>query len=323
MVLDGSALELLLDTLIWVVPAFALAWVLLRHVPLALLAAFGPLPAVIFAATVLRSGTLFDYPFGFCVGLLTSAALLRRFLGAGRDWRDLACAAAGAGATLASQHWQAAVSWMLCGASAAALVAAGFRWLKLGEAFVARANRLAESRARLLETASHIAVPRWAMALSGIALVLAALGWFEVAPPLPPYYPGIVVIAAAAFLLARDWRSGVAAALCAALLWLLGLDDALAFFALPALLLAAGTRGRPEQGGPAWRLALEEEGAGLLLAGLSLAALPLQLPGGSGIENPFAAAEAFGAALLFFPALTVALWSLFPRRRSVKDLYRS
>jgi hypothetical protein len=121
------------------------------------------------------------------------------------------------------------------------------------------------------------------------------------------------------FLLARDWRAALAACLCAALLWLFRGESALPFFALAAFLLAARARGQKEEGIGAWRRTLEEEGAGLLCAALAGVILLAVFAGDAGL----AAFEAFVAGLLFFPALAAALWTVFPRRRSVEQIYRS
>jgi hypothetical protein len=321
--LGGSAPEILLDSLLWLLPAFAIAWAFLRNVPLALAVALAPLPGIGLEA-LLRLGWVYTYPFGFCVGLLMSGALLRRFLSASGNWRGVSLAAGGAvaAATMHDLEGVRILVLCLCAASAVGLVALAWRVLPFGEAFIARANRAAENRARLLDIAAQVAVPRWAMAVSGIAVVMAALAWFEIMPGDPPDYPGFVVAAAAVFLLSRDWRTAVAAALCAALLWLARADIALPFFVLPALLLSACVRERPERGAEAWRLTLEEEGGGLWFAALGLAVLLILDGAATFLELGLAAQIAFLVALVFFPALAAALWTLFPRYRSVEEIYR-
>jgi hypothetical protein len=82
------------------------------------------------------------------------------------------------------------------------------------------------------------------------------------------------------------------------------------------LLLAAAVRGRDEKGGEAWRRALEDDGAGLLFAALgAILLLALDGEGRAGLA-------AFAAALIFFPALMVALWTILPRYRSVEESLR-
>jgi hypothetical protein len=161
---------------------------------------------------------------------------------------------------------------------------------------------------RALEFAGQIALPRWALALSGIAVVMAALAWFQLPPETAPAFPGFVVMAATTFLLGRDWRAALSAALCAALLWLFHLDAGLPFLAVPVLLLAGAARLREEEGSESWRSALEEWAAplvfammgGVLLMALT-AAIPFWLTGAWGTATVV-------TALVFFPALTAALW---------------
>lgn len=316
--------------------AFVILLLYLRHVRLSLLAALAPLPGLFLAEWALRLSYAGGYAFGFCLGFFIVAALLRRLLTDSGDWRLAAWAGLGAAATATQFYWAAAdqlpvgylLEWempvllLLTGLSAGGLVAWGWRHLPFDEAFIARANRAAEARARVMEFAGHIAVPRWALALSGVAAVLAALAWFELPPEAGPGFPGFVVMAATAFLMGRDWRAALAAGLCAALLWLFHLDTALPFLALPVLLLAGAARAREEEGGEAWRHVLEEWAAALLFAmmgGVLLMALMAQVP--------FWLTGAWGTAttvtaLIFFPALTAALWRLFPRYRSVEEMYR-
>jgi hypothetical protein len=316
--------------------AFVILLIYLRHVRLSLLAAFAPLPGLVLAETLLRLSYAGGYAFGFCLSLFTAAALLHRLLGGGGDWRQVGWAGLGAAATATQFYWAAAdqlpvsylLGWempallLLTGLGSAGALVWGWRLLPFDEAFIARANRAAEARFRVLEFAGQIAMPRWALALSGVALVLAALAWFELPPETDPGLPGFVVMAATIFLLGRDWRAALTAALSAALLWLFHIDTALPFFALPALLMAGVVRARDEEGSEAWRLVLEEWAGALLFAMMGgvllmalIAEIPFWLTGLWGIATA-------ATALIFFPAMTAALWLLFPRYRSVEEMYR-
>ncbi|HEX3754306.1 MAG TPA: hypothetical protein VHV26_04440 [Rhizomicrobium sp.] len=316
----------------WLALAFAVAWLFLRHAPFALLVAVSPLPGVFFASWLIDRSDPSQYTFGFCCSLLMAGALMRRDLFAGGDWRTVAWAAAGAAITAIGLYrppahnfavedllrWRPVVLLLFSALSAAGFVTAGRRFLSFGEDFIARANRTAETRARTLEVAAQIATPRWALALCGIAMVMAALAWFDISPR-AAFRPGFVLAVVAAFVLARDWRAAVAAAASVALLWLFRADAALPFLILPLLLLAGASRGREERGPQAWQRTLEEEGAGLLFAALGgTALLALAAPDATWL----AAMEAFIASLIFYPAITVALWSIFPPYRSIEELYR-
>jgi hypothetical protein len=316
--------------LAWLLPlpfAFAVLLIFLRHARLALLVSLAPLPGLLLGRWLIGPETQTAYVFGICAGLLLAGTLSRRFLSGAGDWRPVAWAAAGAAVTALEWHagkassldWAAPALLLLAAGSAAGLTLAGWHRLSLDEGFIARANRALEARTRLSEHGAHIAVPRWALALSGIVAVAAALAWFEMGRRSVPDYLGDALLLSAAAALARDWRAVIASAVCAVLLWLLHAERALEFFALPALLLAGAAHARREEGGAAWRLTLEDEGAGLLFAALSLAILALP-PGGPAMMFP--AAAAFAAALIFLPALTVALWTIFPRRRSIEEMYR-
>ncbi len=317
--------------------AFAVLFLYLRHVWLALLAALAPLPGLVLAQCML--GLLYPggYAFGFSLALLMAAARLQHLLTGAGDWRPVAWAGLGAAATATQFYWTAAdqlpvgylLGWemplllLLTGLSAAGLMVCGWRFLSFSEDFITRANRAAEARAQALEFAGEIATPRWALALSGVGAVLAVLAWFELPPDAAPELPGFVVIAATAFLISRDWRTALAGALCAALLWLFHLETALPFFALPTLLLAGAARTNEEVGASAWRLALEEWAAALLFAlpgAVLLMAMTAEIPFLlTGLGGSIAALT----ALVFFPALTAALWRLFPRYRSVEEMYHS
>jgi hypothetical protein len=336
----GAVWPVASDWLICLPFAFIIALVFLRHGWAALLVTLAPVPGLVLAPVAcillfggyLRFGGAFAL--GFAAALLTAGTLVRTQLSGGGNWRIVAWAGGGACATsfgLAGSlrdYLSGAIFWtpvfvlVAAVASALWLVMANWPRLSFDEGFIARANRAAETRARLMETAAQIAVPRWSLALSGVAAVLTTLGGFEIARHDAPRYVSAVILLAAMALLAREWRSVASTAFCAALLWLFRAEGALPFFALPALLLAQTVRARAEEGGEAWRLTIEEEGTGLLFAALgALVLIVISQLGHDGYDAP-PVLVCFIAALIFFPAFNVALWTIFPRHRSVEELYR-
>jgi hypothetical protein len=337
----GAVWSFLLDWLVCLFIAFITALLFLRHVWAALLVSLGPLPGMALATVlcVLLFGWSENFhgafALSFAAGLLLAGKFLRMQISEGGDWKAVVWASAGVCATslgLQSVTFQiinltpfsttslflAPVIMFLAGmASGLGLILYGWRRLSFDEGFFARANRAMETRTRLMETAAQIAAPRWALALSGAAVVTATLGWFEIERPPVDLIP-IAVLLGVTGLLTRDWRAVLAAGVCAGLLCLLWADQGLVFFALPAMLLAAAVRRRAEEGTEAWHLVAEEEGAGLLFAAVGIM-LIIMLPH---LHLSLALGAALLTALIFFPAFNVALWTIFPRHRSVEELYR-
>ena len=190
--------------------------------------------------------------------------------------------------------------------------------LPFGEEFIARANRRREILQRFSAGFARIAEARWCFSLSGAGLVLAVLGWFEIAiKPRPFDMLAAAGVAAILLVLTRDLRAGLGALAAAALVVLFtgGVDGSLLLFLFFASLLGA----RQKEVG-AWARALEGHAAMILFAGLAsvLTAIPQDGPRGA-LHGFYGVA----AALILFPAFSGALLALLPRRRSVEELYGS
>ncbi|HJW41755.1 MAG TPA: hypothetical protein VJ476_11075, partial [Rhizomicrobium sp.] len=203
----------------------------------------------------------------------------------------------------------------------------------------------------LLAVTTAVIEPRWAMSVTGIAVVFAVLGWFGAAPllahgSLQPQEAAIsiVIVFLIALAVGRDWRGAIAVVLALSTLvlldlWLLSMADlrlsltamveiALTGLAalLPMLLQLDGVR-RFRKGGDAPGLArlraIEELGAGPYFAtgGAAVAMLPWIVLHGSvvGLMAMFVLSGLAGT--VFAPAIATALEHLLPRRRSLSQLY--
>ena len=203
-------------------------------------------------------------------------------------------------------------------------VPVGTIFLPFGEHFHLAANRARERRAPLAERAARLAQPRWTISVCGIALVFAVLGLFEIAAwPPPADWLGAALVGLVLLAIGRDGRASLAGLVSASLLLLYGqgMNPSLLLFTLLALFLARRTR-RTQDGDPvtAWARALEDNAVPVFFAGLGAALTATIL---NGARAGALEAGAAIAALLFFPALTLALHHLFPKRRSVEEFYKS
>lgn len=225
--------------------------------------------------------------------------------------------------------------------------------LTYSEHFITRANRMREWRERMLEHLAGVAQPRWGMSIAGVAIVFMALGYFgaqtlRVAPSLDETPIIIACVAAlaifaAAFALTRDWRSALSVLPVLALtalvaLWamarvhadldsqsLLWVAQTLAIAAV-ALLFMAAEPGRflGEDRSHAQHLALLRKGASVIFIFLASALiLAVQFENMAMIVVQ-AIALLFGClgALLFQPAIAVALETLIPRKSALEARYR-
>jgi len=346
-----------------------------RHVGLAIITALAPLLGMI-AASLAGHGLgaadlLAIYGLGYIAAGLAGGETVRRVLSDGVEGaakfslaRLLApCAVTGiAGeAVLALWLFRAAPSLSLH--AAAMLVASiayglvgttfGASLLPFGESFHTAANRLRESRERLLRPLTAIVEGRWALSVAGIALVLAVLGWFGAAPFLthgalvskPAIWGASALVAfLLAFAVARDWREALAATLALATftllaLWLWGAtagrfsQAALIEYAavsaaayLPMLVIMGGSR-RFQASGDVHAVArlriLEEIGAVpyFAVAAAVLAVLLWMILHGSVGVLAVMFLLGGGAAIVVQPAIATALEWFIPRRRSVNQLY--
>ena len=368
------------DMLLWsaasLLIAAGVAFVQLRHAGLAVLVAVAPLPGMIAAGPVSSelavSGFLAVYGFGYLAAACFAGEIVRGVLDGvapveaaratlARFGLPIALSAvAGAILTAGSLFRQAPATGMgaagelVCaGISVMAFVPFAAAVLSYGESFFVVANRLRERREGLLRILAMAAEPRWAMSLSGIALVFATLGWFGAAPLLPRHgllsetalwgasALGIFVVAHS---VGRDWRDAIAATLALAALalmsaWLLGRAVGhltagafaeLALVAASALLtmtsLIAASRGfrtsgdRPQT---ARLRAIECLGVAPLFGSLGAAGdvAPWIALHGSNVALSATFLFAGAAGLLAMPALATALETLMRRRKSVDELY--
>ncbi len=245
-------------------------------------------------------------------------------------------------------------AWSL--APAAFLLAAAAVWAAVWlstlfpytEEFVARANLARERRERAFSHLAFATETRWALSICGIAMVLATVAAFGLrgsqpvwtghdAVPLAVFGAGLC---AAFVFVARDWRVGLSAAMAVAfagllLLWgmsrlqggqfLRGTELAgwLAAAALPPAVLVHRLREALRQGdalAPALGRALRRDGFAAVAFGGIIAAVSVPLLRYFVPWSAFAAASVF-AALLLFPALTVAIYTFLPRYRSVDEVF--
>jgi hypothetical protein len=228
--------------------------------------------------------------------------------------------------------------------------------LTFGEDAIARLNRLRERGERVFETMAPLAEPRWGWSVSGIVVVFFALAFFgaktlEVTPAIahsamqiPVAAVAIAAVLAAGAVASRDWRRAIGV-LCAvgladavgawgyaragvaltgltwlALLQLLGVAGVL------VLLVANAARARPgEDTSAASARALTSKAGAVVAASASAIAILLPLSVGlRGEAIALAVAMLFAGlgAILFQPAVTIAVESLIPRRSTIAARYR-
>ncbi|HEX4295702.1 MAG TPA: hypothetical protein VHZ29_16320 [Rhizomicrobium sp.] len=217
------------------------------------------------------------------------------------------------------------------------------------EQFIGRANRAREWRARQGARLAFLGETRWALSITGIAAIFAALAVFGAkSVPFHPALGGLadpavaVVLAFAAFLAsARDWRMAVAMTATVVLMFALerwALSYRLAHLSerdtlwtavlfLPAIgamcPIAARWHGCLREGdgvGAALRCSLEEEGPGAVLASAIVAVFWLIRTLSVWRVSPaLIAAFISFAAPLVFPALAMTLYRLLPRYVSIED----
>ncbi|MBS0274610.1 MAG: hypothetical protein JSR55_09460 [Proteobacteria bacterium] len=230
----------------------------------------------------------------------------------------------------------------LCGAAALICTPVGLAFLPYPDDFITRANRLRERRERWLDWLTFVVQPRWGWSVGGIALIFAVLGFFGgadsgaielfAAPAGLPIALGLFAIFA--YMATRDMRRTAALVLTSTVLmclmfWInarIAIDPAMALLAIalaamPALILA-GQSSAFVRAGDTMVVAI--------LRGFERCAVPtifycLAATLALCISSEYAAAILVlcggVAALLFFPALTTAIYDFFPPRVSL-DAYR-
>lgn len=355
-----------------------IAFAHLRHAASAALVVLAPLPGMIAAGAFAPGGglavtdLLACYGFAVVFGSCLCGDAMRRVLDAATPAdaaRETLARALGALLLAVVIGVALTVAWLfrdaralgLGGASgfaAAALsvlaiVPFAFAMLPFGEPFFVAANRARERRETWLRNATLVTDPRWALSLSGSAIVLATLGWFGAEPLLRHSallaQPGLwgasaLIVFLSAFGLARDWRDAVAATLALAALVLLALylwgrasghlgatsfveivvAAALALFLMLGSIAQTRRYRRSGDTMAVARLrAIEDAGLAPWFGALGAAgaAAPWVLVHGSTATLALLFPLSVAAALLGQPALATALESLIPRRRSLGELY--
>ncbi len=229
----------------------------------------------------------------------------------------------------------------------------GAGWLisffPFSEQFVARANAAREWREQLLEQFFPPMQSRWAFSVAGIALILGTIAAFGIPDTHIDQAPriwlcvviGLAFLAAGFTAIARNWRMAASLTLAASfngvlLCWALARRDrfldpitveATLFLAcVPLCLTAACARGYLREGddvASALSIAVRDAGA----AAIALGAMTGWVGVGSTavflVLSPalvFSLSSMF-AALLLFPALAVAIHSLFPHYRTVDEVF--
>jgi hypothetical protein len=231
------------DFLALVIPlpfAFALAYGLTRHVPLAAVASVGPVAGVLWGDAI---GLLFGVPlaapslalvFGGTLSFVFADCIVARTLD-GDDprtaartavmgsWRPLLGGAAIAFAMLTvavRDPWFRQISLsnflQLAGSGVAAVAVSwsAASYLVFSEDFVTRLNRVREARTRRAYAISLISMPRWGLSVAGIGLVAAVLGFFGAEGTLAAggwaVFTVLLLALLLSFSLSGQWRNALA-----------------------------------------------------------------------------------------------------------------
>jgi hypothetical protein len=227
------------------------------------------------------------------------------------------------------------------------------QWLSYSEKFIADANAARERRERLGEMLSRTVETRWALSISGMTIILATVAAFGVqALRVQAWGFGIgirvAVVALVTFVLlvlaARNWRLALAQFLTLVFEVVLGLwafardllpmigDDAMLMelsvtISATSLALLASAASRQLREGylveTALSRALQQDGPGVALACIAATVpwLIVTLSGGAASFQLVAAFASIPGTLLVFPAVARAIYTLFPRYRSVEDVF--
>lgn len=332
---------------------FAFSHIQIRHLGLAAIAAFAPLPGYLLGNVLQAPSQPLGYLCGFVIADIILSTVEMEFcsgapradatrqairnLGAAVIW-PLVLAVAAISAISGFAGMRLAMFVLFCGASALLIALPAARFLPYDEEFIARANRLRERRERWLDGLAFVIQPRWGWSISGIALIFAVLGLFG--SPNFGAFPIMIwtmegpLFAVIAFAAIRNIRFAIAflltaAALISSAVWIcghspLGATDlvlALAVAVSPAFMTAIQSA-KFARAGDAFAVASLRASEQLaipifffsLASSLALVVLGL-----------FASATLItlggAAALMMFPAITAAVHDLFPPRVSL-DAYR-
>ncbi|HWA90890.1 MAG TPA: hypothetical protein VG889_12695 [Rhizomicrobium sp.] len=323
----------------------------LRHVLLAALCLLPMAAAAAVALALPRAGASAGFAalFGMAAALALGERIVRAVASGTAPRRAVGQANRAVALALGPVLLAALLSFaVFAAAEAAASFAASFAtafaasWLACifpyTEDFIARANAARERRERMLERAVSAIAPRWAFSIFGIAAVLATVAGFGIRAGtvvfdgIAPWLGAVAILFLTGFAAAlRDGRAALGALLAVSfavlfLTWSQArLPEALPFdtltaiggaalAAVPLALIGARAREAMREGddlASALTQGLRENGfVAVALALIAAAPVPV-----------FALASLF-ASLLLFPAATVALHTLFPRRISLEEAFR-
>jgi hypothetical protein len=222
-------------------------------------------------------------------------------------------------------------------------------FVPFSEQFVARANAARERRARMLEHFFPTIQPRWAFSMAGISVVLGAIAVFGIRDAhvhwiarIAYCFPLGLFFALMGFgVIAREWRMTAALILATLfsgtlLFWafmrrdpypdLFSMGAMLALSSVPLNVIAARARQYMREGddtASALAAAIRCEGATAVALGAILGLTGLLATATYAALSPalvFALSSMF-AALLLFPALTITIYTLFPRYRTVDEVF--
>jgi hypothetical protein len=214
--------------------------------------------------------------------------------------------------------------------------------LTVDEDFVVRTNRARERRIASLENLALVATPRWGLSLTGIGVVLAVLGWFEaqrLQPMLLLPFVSAVIVAGAGWIVGGGWREGVGLVIASGValflsVWGMQLTSDLSNttplqismltvgLALQGLWAVRLYRYGGEMPGAARGRVLEEASGQIVsvVAGM-LALLPIAIIQHDVVAALFTLFAAGAIGILLALAVVTALETLFPRSRSLEELY--
>jgi hypothetical protein len=224
--------------------------------------------------------------------------------------------------------------------------------LPFSESYFARVNRTREWRERLISVLAIFSIPRWALAMVGIVAIVAAIVYFDRAfsPLWQSAGSDFAALCAALGLIAalatRNWRHLVSCGVTVFFSALLGAWLALRLGAdidlvAQSTFILAGAVGAPlvyalglpmashqRLGEPmmiACAQALNQAGSAVLCLGLTatLAVLAGALQHGVSPALALMPLVLLGGAMKVFVAFATAMDDLFPRRRSLEELYRA
>ena len=224
--------------------------------------------------------------------------------------------------------------------------------LPFNEAFISRINHARERRGRLVAVFAIFTVPRWAFATAGIAAVAFTIIYFNASfaalwqvamKPFAIAFAGVGLLGAIGM---RNWRGFLSCGVPPFLASIFGAwaVTQLGFSpnAVPEVSLLLGSAvgaglvyflavpmaAYQRAGDPmmiAFSRALNEWGAAVFILACAVALVLLAGALSNDVSPALAIPPLFhiASALILFPAIATALDDLFPRRRSLKELYRA